>query len=127
MGIPEVEDGLSVYKIPKDGLLKINTERYTGIVNLSYFFVDENGQREQIRYLRITGDRDMYGNPKDKFDGQINKEEYENGIFVMNHEGTASKISNFIVGHPKDSESMYDAMQKRISNIHREVFQEGSL
>lgn len=119
--VPEVEDGLFVYKIPEDGMLKVKAKRYKGIVNVSYFYVDGDGQREQIKYLRITGDRDINGKPKDKFDGQINQDEYENGVFVMSHEQTASKIANFTVGAPKDSDRLYDKMQKRVSNILREL------
>jgi hypothetical protein len=120
---PEVEDGLFVYKIPVDGLLKVKAHRYKGIVSQSYFYVDREGQREQLKYLRITGSDDINGRPKDKFDGQITQDEYENGVFVMSHEQTASKISNFTVGAPKDSNRLYDKMEDRISNILREGLQ----
>jgi len=126
--VPEVEDGLSVYKIPANGVLKIQNKGFTGIVNLHYFYIGGDGQREQIETLRITGDRDINGKPKDKFDGQINQNEYENGIFIMNNGGIATTNSggkifsytSFIVGTPRDSERLYDKMQKRISDIHRE-------
>lgn len=132
--VPEVEDGLFVYKIPKDGVLKVKTKGYTGIVNLQYFYVDGDGQREPIKSLRITGDRDVNGKPKDKFDGQINQDEYENGIFIMNAGGIATTNSggkifsytSFIVGAPKDNDQLYEKMQKRISNIHRQFLVENT-
>jgi hypothetical protein len=41
---PDVEGGLYVYRIPKDGLLKIKGKGYTGIVNKSYYYVDDEGR-----------------------------------------------------------------------------------
>jgi hypothetical protein len=128
---PEVENGLYVYKIPEDGVLKVKSKGITGIVNLSYFYVNESNERQKIEYLRITGSTDMNGKPKDKFDGQINQNEYKNSIFVMNTGGLGSfntkngviQFTNFIVGTPKDSEQLYDKMQKRISEFQRKFLQ----
>src|SRR5687768_12332838 len=52
------EAGLYVYEIPNDGILRVKGRGYTGIVNLSYFYVDSEGNRRPLRYLQITGDRD---------------------------------------------------------------------
>lgn len=126
--VPEVEDGLYVYEIPTDGLLKIKTKGYSGIVDLRYFYVDENGQREEIKYLHVTGERDMYGKPKDKFDGQINQEEYDTGVFIMGAGGVATTNSGgkifsytgFVVGAPRDIEQLFEKREKRVSDIHCE-------
>ncbi len=126
---PEIEKGLFVYKIPNDGLLKINRKGYTGIVHLNYFYVEVDGRREQIKYLRGSGDRDPEGNPKDPFDGQIDKNQYENDIFVMGVGGIATTNSggknfsytSFIVGSPKDIDRLHDKLDKRISSLHREL------
>jgi hypothetical protein len=129
--IPEVENGLFVYKIPKDGILKVKTQSVLGAVNLSYFYVSENGNRQKVEYLRITGDTDINGKPKDKFDGQLNQGEYENRVFIMNIGGLGSfntknsvvQYTSFLVGTPKESGILYDVMQKRISKIQREIMQ----
>lgn len=72
--IPEIESGYNVYKIPEDGILKVKTKGIRGIVNLSYFYVDKNNERQRIEYLRITGDRNPNGEPQNKF-GNINQHE----------------------------------------------------
>ncbi|MGB7200671.1 MAG: hypothetical protein WBD16_00220 [Pyrinomonadaceae bacterium] len=135
--MPEVEDGQYVYKIPKDGILRVRSKRYEGVLSvnvgnasfgngLRYFYIDEDNKREEVKYLRITGDRDVNGNPKDKFDGQINQGEYENGIFIMNHEssnfdlqGRQITLTNFTIGNPKNSSVLYANMNKRISDLQR--------
>lgn len=125
--MPELENGLYVFRIPENGIMKVKPPLVEGIVEHSYFYVDENNEKQKLEYLRITGDRDVSGKPKDKFDGQINQEQYENRVFIMNHEGGSFNVkdsrvafTNFIVGKPKDSEKLYDNMQKRISQIQRD-------
>lgn len=123
--VPEVENGLYVYKMPENGILKVKIKGYAGIVNKSYYYVDENNERQEIKYLRITGSTDIYGKPKDKFDGAINQDEYENRIFVMNAGGLGSfntksgvvQFTTFTVGKPKDSIRLYDKMQERLTEI----------
>lgn len=125
--VPEVENNLYVYKIPKDGVLKVKPRGVSGIVNLKYFYVIENNEKREIKYLRVTGDRDPQGKPQNKF-GNITQDEYENTVFVMHAGGLGSfntkngivQFTSFIVGTPKDSEQLYDKKQKRISDYHRE-------
>ena len=128
-----VEDGLYVYRIPNDGLLKVKGKGYTGMVNLSYYYVDDEGRREQLKYLRITGENDINGQPKDKFDGQINKAEYESGIFVTNTGGIGTTIgrkgnfsyTSFIVGAPKDIDRHYSEKENRLFALQREAIEKG--
>ncbi len=129
--IPEVENGLYVYKIPEDGILKVKTSGVTGVVDKSYYYVDENNERRKIEYLRVTGDRDPSGKAQNKF-GDITQSEYENALFVMNTGGLGSfntknvviQYTSFIVGTPKDSDRLYDKMQRRISSLHRQFIQD---
>ena len=93
--IPEIENGLFVYKIPEDGILKVKTKGYTGIVNQSYFYVDNNNQRQMIEYLRVTGDRNPAGEPQNKF-GNISQNQYENTVYVMNTGGLGSLIQKTV-------------------------------
>lgn len=127
---PEVENGYYVYKIPEDGILKVKTSGQTGIVNKSYFYIDEGNRRQRIEYLRVTGDRNPAGEPQNKF-GNISQNEYENTVFIMNTGGLGSfntkhgviQFTSFIIGMPKDSVRLYDKMQERISNLHRKFLQ----
>lgn len=125
--VPEVENGLYVYKIPKDGILRVRTPSTSGIVDVHYYYIDENDERQEIKYLRITGDRNPSGEPQNKF-SNINENEYENSVFIMSSGGLGSfntkngivQFTNFIVGTPKESEILYNKMQKRISDYQRE-------
>ena len=127
---PEVENGFYVYKIPQNGILKVKTKGITGIINKSYFYVDENNQRQKIDYLYITGERNPSGEPQNKF-GNINQNDYEDTVFIMNAGGLGSfntkndviQYTSFIVATPKNSDGLYDNMQKRISNVQREFLQ----
>jgi len=127
--VPDVEEGLYVYRIPAEGILKVKTPGYTGVVNSYYFYVDGNGGREQVPYLRVTGSSDINGNPKDRFDNQLSPAEYENGIYVMNTGGIATintksglfSYTSFVIGRPKDCDRLYDAMQIRITNLQRSL------
>jgi len=123
---PKIENGLYVYEIPNDGILKVKTVGYTGIVDKSYFYVDSAGQRHKIPELLVTGDRNPKGGPQNKF-GNISDAEFSSKVYVMATGGVATfqtangstQYSCFIVGTPKESDGLYDQMQKRISAIQR--------
>jgi hypothetical protein len=124
---PGVENGLYVYKIPADGILKVKTPGYTGIVNKSFYYVDgeDHSSRQKIDYLTVTGSNDIHGNPKDKYDGQVNQDQIENGIYVMMTGGVAItntsdgtySYTSFIVAHPKDAERILRELYHRIPEI----------
>lgn len=128
--LPETENGLYVYKIPEDGVLKVRTQGATGAVNPSYFYLGKNNERQRVEYLRITGAQSPSGEPQNKF-GNINQTEYENGVYVMNAGGLGSfnvktgvvKYTSFVVGAPKDADHLYDKMQKRLSDLQRNFTQ----
>jgi uncharacterized protein DUF6843 len=128
--IPEVENGLYVYKIPEDGILKVQTPGITGIVNKGFYYVGANNQRQGLEYLRVTGDRSPTGEPQNKF-GNINQEQYENNVYVMGVGGLGSfntkkgtiQFTSFIIGTPKDSDHLYDKKEKRISDLQRKFLQ----
>ncbi len=121
---PAIENGLYVYSIPESGILKVKPAGVKGMINLNYFYVDKSNERQRIASLRITGDRNPDGLPQNKY-GNISQNEYENGVFVMNASGLGElKTKNgvihyrtFIIGAPKDSDHLYDEMQKRIASF----------
>lgn len=130
--IPEVENGLYVYKIPNDGILKVQTPGVPGIVSKSYYYIDVSNRRQRIEYLRVTGDRSPTGEPQNKF-GNITQDQYDNTVYVMAAGGLGSfntkkgiiQYTSFIIGTPKDNEHLYDEMQKRISTLQRIFTQSG--
>jgi hypothetical protein len=129
--IPEVENGLYVYKIPGDGILKVQTPGLKGIVNLSFYYIDTNNQREKLKTLRITGDTSPTGEPQNPY-GNLKQNEIENGVYVMAVGGLGSfntkkgiiQFTSFVVGTPKNSERLHDKMNKRISDLQRKFLQE---
>ena len=131
----ESEWGLFVYRIPEDGLLKVKDKGYTGIVNLSYYYLDANGGREKLPYLQIMGERSPQGLPQNKY-GNISTDEYENRVYVMNAGGLGSfntkkgrvQFTSFIVGTPKKSEQdhLYSKKQDRLFEIQRKMTAEAS-
>lgn len=124
----DVEEGLYVYKIPASGVLKVRTPAYVGIVNLKYFYVDQAGERQEVKHITITGDRDPQGQPQNKY-GNLSQDEVENSIFVMNPGGAGEfrvngkpvQFSRIVIGKPKDSIKLFDEYQKKLVEVQKEL------
>ena len=124
--VPDVEGDYYVYKIPSSGVLRVRTSPYLGIVNLKYFYVDQAGERQEVKYITITGDHDPQGRPQNKY-GNLSQDEVENSIFVMNPSGVGEfrlngktiQFSRIIVGKPKDSEQLFDEYRKKLVEVQR--------
>ena len=128
---PEMENGSYVYKIPADGILKVKTQGGVGIFTKSFYYVDENNQREKLKTLRVTGDRSPTGEPQNKF-GNITQDQYEHTVYVMAVGGLGSfntkkgiiQFTSFIIGTPKDSDQLYMKMERRTTDMQRKFLQE---
>lgn len=124
--VPDVEGGYYVYKIPASGVLKVRTPAYVGIVNLKYFYVDQDGERQEVKHIIVTGDRDPQGRPQNKY-GNLSQDEVENSIFVMNPGGVGEfrvngkpvQFSGFIIGKPKDGDKLKDEEHKKIVEVQQ--------
>jgi hypothetical protein len=126
----ETEGGIFVYPIPPDGVLKVTNKGYSGMVNLSYFYVDSDGRRSKIDSMQITGDRSITGLPQNKF-GKISQDDYDSRVYIMNAGGLGSfntksgvvQFSRFIVATPRqaEEENIYDQMELKTSQIQREI------
>ena len=122
----DVEGGYYVYKIPPSGVLKVTTPPYEGIVNLKYFYVDQTGERQEVKHITITGDHDPQGRPQNKY-GNLSQDEVENSIFVMNPSGVGEfrvngkpiQFSRIIIGKPKESEKLFDEYQKKLVEVQQ--------
>ena len=127
-GVPDgvelqTEDGIWVYDIPPDGILKVKDKASPGIVNLSYFYVDTDGSRHPIPTLRITGDRAPSGLPQNKF-GNISMDQFENTVYVTGQSGFGTlpaddgkvyQYTSLVVSTPKDSDAVYRQREIRQS------------
>jgi hypothetical protein len=126
--VPDVEEGDFVYKLPVTGVLKVRTTAYVGIINLKYFYVDQAGERQEVKYITITGDHDPQGRPQNKY-GNLSQDEVENSIFVMNPSGVGEfrvngktiQFSRIIVGKLKDSEQLFYEYQKKLVEVQQEL------
>lgn len=126
--VPNVEGGYYVYEIPPGGVLKVRTIPYLGIVNLKYFYVDERGNRREVKQVTITGDRDPHGKLQNKY-GNLSQDEVENSIFVMNPSGVGGfkangkdiQFSRIVIGKPKDSEKLFDEYQRKLVEVQKEL------
>ncbi len=125
---PEIlKDGTVLYRIPKDGFLKVKPITSSGPYELSYFYFDEKDNRKEIEYLgsQNAGNKN---HPKPRNQDEVTNDERDNGIFAMNHRKirfSLSKQANFVyafsVGHPKDSTSIYVDIDWRMDEIKKSI------
>lgn len=126
--VPEVEGGYYVYKIPPSGVLKVSAPPYLGIVDVKYFYVNQAGERQEVKHITITGDRDPQGRPQNKY-GNLSEHDVENSIFVMNPSGYGEfrvngkpvQFSRIVIGKPKDSIKLFDEYQKKLVEVQKEL------
>jgi hypothetical protein len=132
--VPEVEGGYYLYKIPPSGVLKVKTPPYLGIVDVKYFYVDQAGERAEVKYITITGDNDPQGLPQYRY-GNLSQDDVENGIFVMNPSGYGEfrvngkpvQFTRIIIGKPKDSTKLGDEYHKKLMEVQQELSNTNSL
>lgn len=124
--IPEKENGVYIFRIPEDGILKVNIPFEKGSHKFDYFFVDNNGTRTKLEYLYPKGWIRNPGDNTSKSQDNITEDERNNRIFAMNNINSTFRVkdnvvyvNSFIVGKPKDSAIAYDRMQDRISEIQK--------
>ena len=123
------EDGTFVYKIPKDGFLKVKPKFERKYYKFRYYFVDAQDKRTEIEYLYPdTYVRDR-GDTTSRREGEPSEEEHNNKIFVMNSEtknfsvpsGERVFINTFIVYTEKDSLKVYGQTSDRVFDIQGEM------
>ncbi len=125
--VPETaDDGTIIYRIPKDGFLKVKPPLKKVAYKFNYYYVDANDKRTEIEYVYpkyYVRDR---GDTTSKSLDSITEDERNNGVFVMNHRkvsfGTNEDkelISCFSIGNPKNSSKLYDDIDDRIDEIGR--------
>lgn len=122
------KDGAIIYRIPKDGFLKVKQPFKRSYHKLNYYFVDAADKQTPIEYLQpeyYVRDR---GDTTTKSHDSITEDERNNQVFVMNHRnvtfdlnGNKAVINGFIIGNPKDVTSLYVDMDRRIDKIDKDL------
>ena len=125
--VPAKENGLNVYPIPPDGILKVKGRGSIGTVNLKYYYVDEFGNRVDLPYLYPNNwGVSPSGEPRKSFDN-LSVDESNNSIFVMNAGGIAIaqspsgkfEYTGFLVGKPVDFDRLYNDLTLRLDKLQR--------
>lgn len=121
-------DGAIIYRIPKDGFLKVKAAFERKNFRFKYYFVDANDKRAEIEYLQRAHYVRDPGDTASKSEDSITENERNSQIFAMLHETTNFTISgnrvfiqNFIVAIPKDSLNIYMRTYDKISDIQKDM------
>ena len=125
----KTQDGTLVYKIPKDGFLKIKPKFERKNYKFKYYFFDAQDKRTEIEYLYPdTYVRDR-GDTTSRRRGELTEEEHNNTIFVMNSETNNFSappdervfIHIFVIYTEKDSTRIYSQTEHKVSDIQRKM------
>ena len=132
--MPEKDkDGTIIYRVPKDGLIKVKEPLAKAAYEFKYYFVDGKGNRTPIEYLYPGNYVRNPGDTVSKSFDTISEDETNNKIFAMIHttinfkiQGDKIYLYNFIVGKPKDYQLLYlktsdkiNEFQMRLSKVKR--------
>ncbi len=127
--IPETaDDGTIIYRIPKDGFLKVKPPLKKVAYKFNYYFVDAQDKRTEIEYVYpkyYVRDR---GDTTSKSLDTINEDERNNGIFAMFHEttnfnGRGEKVYlyRFVISKVKDIDIIFNKNEDKINDIQRSI------
>lgn len=122
----KTKDGTIVYRIPKDGFLKVKPAFERTAYKFRYYFVDAEDKRAEIEYLQRAHYVRDPGDTTSKSEDSITEDERTNQIFAMLHEtanftvsGDRVYIHSFIVATPKDSLDIYMKTQRKMFDIQK--------
>ena len=122
------KDGTIIYRVPKNGLIKVKEPLAKAAYELKYYFVDDKGNKTRIEYLypRYSG-----GNPSDpnsRETDKVTEDESNNKVFASDHEttnfnvgGEKVYIHSFIVEKPISALHTFMQTSHRIFDIQREL------
>ena len=126
---PEVaNDGTILYRIPKDGLLKVNSDfPQDDVYRYNFYYIDDKDNLTPIEYVLPEGSF-VPPNTNQKNIDMLTAEEKNDGIFAMNHrtigfvpKGRNMLLYAFSIGHPKDVESLYSKTLDKVDEIRRNI------
>ena len=125
---PEVaNDGTILYRIPKDGFLKVKQSFEGSDFRYNFYYVDDKDNLAPIEYILPKG---AFAPPNTNLRSEdaITEDERNNKIFAMNF-NIAKFILNeedvqlyvFSVGHPKDASFLYDKTLDKINETKNKL------
>ncbi len=127
---PEAIEGDRVfYRIPQNGVVNIKPTLTQTSSQTNFYYVDSNNKLSPIQILYpkgFTSDEPEAKNAKTV--DNISKTERDEGIFVMDIRYITAIVNKnnaliyaFSVGHPKDSEIIYNQTKLKARNIDKEL------
>lgn len=124
----KTDDGKIIFHVPKDGLIKVKEPLERTAYRLTYFFVDEKGNRTPIEYLYPNHSGGNPGDPSSREINDIKGEEAKNKVFVLQHRTTNFNVAgervyvhNFIVEKPVIALRTFLKTSDRIFDIQKEM------
>lgn len=122
------DDGAIIYRIPKDGFLKVKPAFERKNFKFKYYFVDAQDKRTEIEYLQRAHYVRDPGDTTSKSADSITENERNNQIFAMLHETTNFAVSGnrvfiqvFVVAIPKNSLDVYMKTSNKIFDIQEDM------
>ena len=121
-------DGTIIYRIPADGFLKIKNVFERKNYKFNYFYVDSQNSKIRLEYLYPRYYVRDPGDTTSKSFDRISEEENNKSIFVINHRNSNFNtkdgrvfLQDFIVGKPKDADTILNQSETKISKIQRQI------
>ena len=127
--IPETaNDGTVLYRIPKDGLLKLKQSFEENVFRYNFYYIDDKDNLMPIEYVQLAYYVRDPGDTTTKTLDTLTEDERNNRIFIINHRTTTFDIrgekvylQNFIIGKPKDADNLLTKLEFRIADIEEEL------
>ena len=120
---PSLQEKKYVFRVPDDGIIKVNIGAETAGGEPSFFLVAADGNKSQIELLFHWG-RPYPNGLRTKKD--ISEDERDNTVFAMLYEQGSFNISNgaskiryrtFLIGKPKDDNVLNTKMNQAFARI----------
>lgn len=129
----KTKDGTIIYRIPKDGFLKVKPTFERKNFKFKYYFIDANDNRTEIEYLQRAHYVRDPGDTTSKSEDSITENERNNQTFAMLHEtknfalnGNKVFMQVFVVAIPKDSLGVYTKTLDKTFDIQKEMLKAGT-
>ena len=122
------QDGKIIFRVPKDGLIKVKQPLEKTAYKLNYYFVDEKGNKTPIEYLHPRYSVKNPDDPTWRNTDEVTEEESKNKVFASDHEtstfnvgGERVYIHSFIIEKPVIALDTFMKTNHRAFDIQREL------
>ncbi len=87
------QDGTIIFRVPKDGLIKVKQPLEKTVYKLNYYFVDEKGNKTRIEYLHPQYSVKNPNDPSWRNTDEVTEEESKNEVFASDYRTTNFNVS----------------------------------